>query len=78
MNELHGLTSIETFAVLNANVNAAQCVSKLLTRNAIGHPQCYDQREEHLAFEFCHKITTTFGYKAFEVGNKRFDVDFFC
>lgn len=77
VKELHGLR-VERYTVRNANVNAVQCVSKLLTRNAIGHPQCYKQREEHLAFEFCSKITTTFGYKAFEVGNRRFYVGFFC
>ena len=67
----------ETFAVRNANVNAAQRVSNSLTRNFIGHPECYKQREEHLAFTISSKITTTFSYKAFEAGNRRLNVDFF-
>lgn len=77
MNALFGITS-RNIKILNANVNAAQCFSKLLTRNAIGHPQYYKKREEHLAFEFCSKITTTLDYKTFEVGHRRFNVDFFC
>ena len=55
----------ETFAVRDANVNVSHRVSNSLTRSFIGHPQCYKQREEHLAFEFCSKITTSFSYKAF-------------
>lgn len=64
--------------VRDANVNAEQRVSNSLTRSFIDRPQCYKQREEHLACEICSKITTTFSYKAFEVGNRRLDVDFFC
>ena len=31
---------VETFKERNASAKAAKCVSTLLTRNAIGHPQC--------------------------------------